>query len=252
MAFEVRRNFLLKLEYSGTNFEGWQIQTRGRTVQGILSDCLSKFTKGKINLIGAGRTDSGAHALGQYANFIASGPLKPSEIKYRLNKMIPDDIVVLSCREVPLGFNSRKDAVYRSYRYLISEKLSALNVNFSWIIGRRLDISILNDMAAKIKESVHFDNFCKVKSRKPSNDCVILDAGWSRYGGFLRFNISANRFLHNMVRLLVGSMAAVERGKMRIDKFYEILENKTDEKTKYIAPACGLYLVDVKYEGINL
>lgn len=252
MAFEVKRNFLLKLEYRGTDFEGWQIQAKGRTVQGILSDRLTKFIKERINLIGAGRTDSGVHALGQYANFTTEKSLKPADVKYKLNKMIPDDIVVLSCREVPPGFNARKGAISRSYRYLISEKLSALNVNFSWIIGRRLDISILNDMAARIKESVHFDNFCKVKSRKHSNDCVILDAGWSRYGGFLRFDISANRFLHNMVRLLVGSMAAVEKGKLKIEKFYELLENKTDEKTKYIAPACGLYLLDVKYEGINV
>ncbi|UCC80586.1 MAG: tRNA pseudouridine(38-40) synthase TruA [Candidatus Zixiibacteriota bacterium] len=247
----MKKNFLMKLEYRGTDFEGWQIQAKGRTVQGILSDCLSKFAKERINLIGAGRTDSGVHALGQYANFTTEKPLMPSDVKYKLNRMIPDNIVVLSCREVPLRFDSRKGAISRSYRYLISEKLSALNVNFSWIIGRRLDISILNDMAARIRESVHFDNFCKVKSRKYSNDCVILDAGWSRYGGFLRFDISANRFLHNMVRLLVGSMAAVEKGKLKIEKFYELLENKTDEKTKYIAPACGLYLLDVKYEGIN-
>jgi len=246
------KNFLLKLEYRGTNFEGWQIQAKGRTVQGVLRDCLSKFTKEKINLVGAGRTDSGVHALAQYANFITHGPFKSSEIKYKLNKMIADDIVVLSCREVPLNFNCRKDASSRSYRYLISEKLSALNANFSWIIGKRLDISILNDMAKKIKSSAHFDNFCKVKSRKTANNCMILNAGWSRYGGFLRFDITANRFLHNMVRLLVGSMAAVEKGKLEIGKFYELLENKTDEKTKYIAPACGLYLVDVKYEGINV
>jgi len=247
----MKKNFLLKLEYCGTNFEGWQIQAKGRTVQGVLRDCLSKFTKEKINLIGAGRTDSGVHALGQYANFITSGQFKSSEIKYKLNKMIPDDIVLLSCREVSLDFNSRRDASSRTYRYLISEKLSALNVNFSWIIAKRLDISMLNDMAKRIKRSIHFDNFCKIKSRKSTNDCIIMNTGWSRYGGFLRFDITANRFLHNMVRLLVGSMAAVERGKIEIEKFYELLENETDEKTKYIAPACGLYLVDVKYEGIN-
>jgi tRNA pseudouridine38-40 synthase len=248
----MRRNFLLKLEYCGTKFEGWQIQARGRTVQGVLSDCLSKFTREKINLVGAGRTDSGVHALGQYANFMTSAPVRSSEIKYKLNKMIPEDIAVLSCREVPLRFNSRKDAVGRTYRYLISEKLSALKYNFSWIIGGRLDISMLNDMAKKVRNSVHYDNFCKVKSRKSSNRCTVYDARWSRYGGFLRFDISANRFLHNMVRLLVGTMIAVENGKFEQRKFYELLENEFDEKTKYIAPACGLYLVDVNYEGINV
>jgi len=248
----MRRNFLLKIEYRGTDFQGWQIQAGGRTVQGVLRDCLSRFTGEKINLVGAGRTDSGVHAAGQYANFVTSAPFKSSEIKYKLNKMIPGDIAVLSCREVPLAFNSRKIALERTYRYLISENLSALKYNFSWIIGRRLDISMLSEMAGKIKKSEDFDNFCKVKSRKSSNRCNIYTARWSRYGGYLRFDISANRFLHHMVRLLVGTMISVENGKLEKMKFYEMLENKINEKSKYMAPACGLYLVDVKYEGINV
>ena len=247
----MRYNYLIKLEYRGTDFEGWQIQAKGRTVQGMVSDCISRFARQKVNLIGAGRTDSGVHALGQYANFLLSDAPKPSEIKYRLNKMMPDDIVVHSCRIVQQAFNSRRDARSRTYRYLISEKLSAMNVNFSWIIGKRLDISMLNEMAAKIRNSIHFENFCKVKSRKVSNDCFIHNARWSRHGGFLRFEISANRFLHNMVRLLVGTMVAVENGKMKIDKFHELFNLNMDAKTKHIAPACGLYLVDVDYEGIN-
>jgi tRNA pseudouridine38-40 synthase len=247
----MRKNILLQLEYCGTGFEGWQVQARGRTVQGILVECLSKLTREQINLIGSGRTDSGVHALGQYANFITKSPLAPADFKYRLNKMIPADIAVLSCREVPLEFNSRKCAAKRSYRYLVSEKLSALNVNFSWIIGRRLDISMLNDMADRIGQSRHFDNFCKVKSRKSSDVCVIFDSRWSRYAGFLRFDITANRFLHNMVRLLVGTMLAAERGKLDIEEFQEMLNNKIDKKTKFIAPACGLYLVDVEYEGMD-
>ncbi len=241
----------MKLEYCGTNFEGWQIQARGRTVQGVIRDCLGKFTKEEINLIGSGRTDSGVHALGQYANFIISKEIKAPEIKYKLNKMLPDDIVVLSCREAPLKFNARFNASNRFYRYLISEKLSALNGKFSWIIGEKLDINMLNDMAGIIEKSIHFDNFCKVKSRKSSNDCIILNACWTRYGGFLRFDITANRFLHNMVRLLVGTMAAVTKNKLDLKKFEELMDNKIDKKTKHIAPAYGLYLADVKYEGIT-
>lgn len=247
----MKRNLLLKIEYAGTEFEGWQIQAKGRTVQGILRECLSKLTREKINPIGSGRTDSGVHAFAQYASFITESPLSAVDFKYRLNKMTPDDIVIHFCREVPLSLNARKSAVRRIYRYLVSEKLSALNVNFSWIIGRRLDISMLNNMAKMIENAKHFDNFCKTKSRKASNECVIYKTRWSRHAGFLRFDITANRFLHNMVRLLVGSMLAVERGKLEIGEFNEMLKKDTDNKTKYIAPACGLYLVDVKYEGIN-
>lgn len=252
MAILKKRNILLKLEYRGTNFEGWQIQARGRTVQGVLSDKLRMFLKEDVKPLGSGRTDAGVHALGQYANFVTSSGMEPGRIMHKLNRMLPDDIVVIGCREVHLAFNSRRDAKSRSYRYLITERLSAVDVGLSWILEKRIDIGILNRMADIVLGSRYFHNFCKVKSRKPENICIVRKSRWSRHGGFLRYEITADRFLHNMVRLLVGTMVAAARGKIELLKFRDQLERNVDDKTKHIAPPDGLYLVGVEYEGITL
>ncbi len=247
-----RRNVLLKLEYCGTSFAGWQWQKDTRTVQGVLKENLEKFLRHNIKITGSGRTDAGVHALAQYVNFNTTHGMKPEEIKHRLNRMLPSDVVVLTCRDVPWSFDSRRQAHWRAYRYLISEKLTALNRDFAWTIDRKLDLVLLNRLSKLVSKSIHFENFCKTKSLKESNDCTIFKANWSRRNGFLRFEVTANRFLHNMVRLLVGTMVAVENGKMSIEHFTELLNGKKKEKTKYIAPACGLYLVEVGYKGDNV
>ena len=166
------------MEYRGTDFAGWQIQARVRTVQGVLKENLQKFLREDIKPIGSGRTDSGVHALAQYANFRTSNSVGTAEIMRRLNRMLPDDIVITGCRHVPDSLNCRRDAISRSYRYLISERLSALNKGFSWIIGRRLDLDLLKRMARAVARSTYFGNFCKVKSRKSRNECKIMSVGW--------------------------------------------------------------------------
>ena len=246
-----KRNILLKLEYRGAGFEGWQIQARGRTVQGVLNEKLKIFLKEDIKPTGSGRTDTGVHALSQYANFSTDSKMDTDSIAYKLNRMLPDDIVVLGCREVKPEFNARRDAIQRSYRYLISERLSAVNRGLSWVIGKTLDLKILNNAAGIVKAGRSFHNFCKVKSRKPDNICRVYRSSWSRYGGFLRYDITADRFLHNMVRLLVGTMVAAADGRENLDDFKMRFGN-IDNKSKHKAPPEGLYLADVEYEGIKL
>jgi tRNA pseudouridine38-40 synthase len=242
-----KRNILLKLEYCGTNFAGWQYQQNARTVQGVLKETLEKFIRHEVKITGSGRTDAGVHALAQYANFISESHLKTVDIRHRLNRMLPSDIVVLFCREVDLAFNARRKALWREYRYLISERPSAVKRDFSWILGKRMDLALLNRLADRAAAETYFGNFCKTKSLKTSNECQIIHAAWSRRGGILRFDIKANRFLHNMVRLLVGTMVAVCDGRMSYDRFGKLFLNGKD-KTKYIAPARGLYLAGVGYE----
>lgn len=252
MAVLSLRNILLRMEYCGTDFIGWQIQARGRTVQGVLKDRLRRFLREDITPIGSGRTDSGVHALAQYANFRTSNRMSAGQIMHRLNRMLPGDIVITGCREVPLNLNCPRDALSRSYRYLISEKPSALSKGFSWVLGRRFDMALLKRMAMLVRKSTRFENFCKIKSRKTSNNCKIMYSDWSRYGGHLRFDITANRFLHNMVRLLVGTMMAVADGRIELSRFKMLLRGGIDEKAKFIAPASGLYLVGVQYKGIKI
>lgn len=242
-----KRNILLKLEYFGKDFAGWQIQANSRTVQGVLKDNLERFLRHKVKITGSGRTDAGVHALAQYANFHTINSMSATQIKYKLNRILPGDIVVLASRDVPLSFDSRRSAIFRSYRYLISERATAINRYFSWNLGKRLDLAQLTSLGIMIKKAHHFGNFCKTKSRKENNKCIINDARWSRHSGLVRFEITANRFLHNMVRLLVGSMVAVLDGRLEIKKFRDMLESSIEDKAKFIAPAHGLYLVDVGY-----
>jgi tRNA pseudouridine38-40 synthase len=241
------RNIVLKLEYFGREFEGWQIQARGRTVQGVIKENLEKFLRHEIKLTGAGRTDAGVHALAQYANFRTVSAIRAPEILHKLNQMLPDDVVVLDCRECPPEFDSRRSAIWRQYRYLICEKHSAINRHLSWIIGRRLDKALLDQMAEMVAGGQKFGNFCKTKSLKEDNACDVISSEWRRQGGFLHFEITANRFLHNMVRLLVGCMVAVLEGKVTLEHFEKMVLNKINEKAKYIAPSGGLYLAAVGY-----
>ena len=242
------RNIVLKLEYFGRDFQGWQIQAGGRTVQGIIKENLEKFIRHEIKLIGAGRTDTGVHALAQYANFQTTNSVATREIKHKLNQMLPDDIAILDCWEIAPDFDARRSAIGRDYIYLICERPSAINRQLSWVIGHRLDRGLLERMAAVVMRGRNFGNFCKSKSLSENNDCMVVSAGWRRQGGFLKFEISANRFLHNMVRLLVGTMVAVLDETITLEHFEKAVIAEIDNKAKYIAPACGLYLAAVKYE----
>jgi len=247
-----RRTILLKLEYCGTDFVGWQMQANHRTVQGELADKLRLFLRHDVKITGSGRTDSGVHALAQYANFETNSAFRPVDIIHKLNLLLPKDIAVLECREVADHFDSRRDAIQRTYRYKICERPNAVDREFSWVLRKRYDISHLRRLSELIKTSRHFDNFCKTKSRRENNNCIIYESRWIRRGGFLVYEISANRFLHHMVRLLVGAMIAVLEGLISDEHFELILKNKIDEKAKYIAPACGLYLAEVGYERGSL
>lgn len=248
----MKRNILLRIEYLGSDFSGWQIQKGRRTVQGVLNEKLRLFLKVDLKPLGSGRTDAGVHALSQFANFATTSPMAPDMIMHKLDRMLPDDIVITGCSEVPPSFNARRDATERSYRYLVCERKSAVNRGLAWVLGRRLDLEMLGRMASAVKASRHFHNFCKIKSRKGDNRCRITKSRWSRRGGLLQYEIAADRFLHNMVRLLVGSMVAVAVGKMEISRFMDQLKKDLDDKTKHIAPPDGLYLAGVTYEGISL
>ena len=243
------RNIILKIEYRGTGFAGWQRQSDARTVQEVLERTMSTFLREQVKLTGSGRTDAGVHALAQVASGRITHSMSVEEIRYRLNRMLPEDVVIVDCREVRGDFNARRDALWRHYRYLICERLSAVNRDISWVLGKKLNLSLLQRMAKMIETAKHFDGFCKSRSRRTNNDCMIHSAKWSRYSGFLRFDVRADRFLHNMVRLLVGSMVAVCQDRMSVEDLRMMLMKRA--KAKHIAPACGLYLAGVKYERIG-
>ena len=243
----MQRNIKLEIEYEGTDFSGWQIQPKLRTVQGEIQDKLQTILGHKINLIGAGRTDVGVHALGQVVNFKTTNELDKNSIINGLNGLLPDDIVIKRIEEVDLNFNSRYDAKSRLYKYRIYLGRTAIWRKYVWEVLYSLNLENIFEATKKIEGEHDFSSFCVAESTKDNNACRVFSAIWEKSEDELIFKIEADRFLHTMVRSLVGTLVEVGRGYFSASDFVNIMEAKDRKKAGPTAPACGLYLVEVKY-----
>lgn len=243
----MKRNIKLTIEYDGTDFVGWQRQPNGRSVQQVLEEGVHQVTQEKVNLVGAGRTDSGVHARGQAANFYSRSALSVSELYRAINGVVPDDVIIHSVEDVEEKFSARYSAKEREYRYYIAMKPSAINRKYTWRLNYDLDVSIMNDVSKKILGTHDFRSFCKSESTVDHFTCTVFHAGWFREASTLIFDIRANRFLHGMVRALVGTMVNVGRGYTPAEKFEEIMLAKDRTKAGQAAPPQGLFLERVIY-----
>ena len=241
------RNIKLTIEYDGTNFLGWQIQHEGRTVQKVLEEALQGILQETVRLTVAGRTDTGVHALGQVANFITERDLWLKEIKNGSNALLPDDVLVHKAEEVPLEFNARYAAKNKIYRYTILREPSILKRHFGWYLKYPLCITDMEWAAEKLEGTHDFRSFCVGQSEKPNYRCTIKKIGWIKKKNELAFSIEGNRFLHNMVRIVVGTLVDIGRGKIDKNQIIEILNGKDRKLAGQTAPAVGLCLMRVKY-----
>jgi tRNA pseudouridine38-40 synthase len=241
------RNIKLLIEYDGTDFLGWQIQKEGRTVQSVLRDTLNQLMQEEVNLIGAGRTDSGVHARGQVANFKTNSDRDIKVIYKALNGLLPQDIRIHEVSEVPLDFNSRYAALSRTYRYYISLKPLSIGRQFEWYCYYKLDFGLLNQCSEYIKSIKDFKSFCYTRSETKHHLCNIFISEWIKNGDLLIYHVTANRFLYGMVRTLVGTMIDAAHGRMTFDEFKEIFEKRDRIYATRSAPAKGLVLESVKY-----
>jgi len=208
---------------------------------------LKKIMGVDVKLIGAGRTDVGVHTLGQVANFTAQNDLPLRAIKDGLNSLLPRDIVIKGVREVPLGFNARFAARRRRYRYRYYMGRTALQRNFVWEVPYNLDVTKMDSAAKLLLGQKDFSSFCHQEKGEKNMTCQIFRAQVKKKGCEVVFIIEANRFLHNMVRILAGTLLDVGRGKLSIDAFQEILLSKDRRRAGPTAPAKGLCLVGVWY-----
>tara|TARA_Y100000996_G_scaffold375724_1_gene326672 strand:+ start:7 stop:744 length:738 start_codon:yes stop_codon:yes gene_type:complete len=243
-------NFKLDISYEGTNFFGWQIQKNDRSVQGDITYALSKILSSEnINLIGSGRTDSGVHANQQIANFKFDTSIKPKDIKNAINSHLKNDVYINSCECVSDTFNSRFDAVSREYKYVLSNFYSPINRNQLWYI-KDIDFNLkkLNEMASIILGEHDFSTFCKQTSLKENNKCEITYSKWKAKKNKLYYNIKGNRFLHHMVRFLVGTMIDISNKKKHALYFQKLFLERNICNSIIKAPAQGLYLDKVIYE----
>jgi tRNA pseudouridine38-40 synthase len=238
----------LLIEYDGTDYAGWQRQENARTIQGEIEDALRRITQQEVSLIGAGRTDAGVHARGQVANFQSGTRLPAPEIEHALNAMLPEDIVIRRAEEAPLDFHARYSARERCYSYSIRRVPSAMQRNFSWFVGYPLDVCLMEQSAAMLPSVREFGSFCKGQAEVDDYRCTVLSACWKEDGPSLVFVIRANRFLHGMVRSLVGTMVDVGRGYTTPGEFSSILSANDRREGGPNAPARGLTLESVRYE----
>ncbi len=241
------RNIRLTLEYDGTSFSGWQVQPGRRTVQGVLEERLSELLGEKIAVIGSGRTDAGVHALGQVANFKAVSGIPLKAFREGLNRLLPRDVAVLRAEEAGERFHARFDAGKRLYRYHIVTARSPVRERFAWFARYDLDFGVLDKTAGKIVGRHDFTSFSSAQAEVESFVVEVNKARWKRSGDMLTFEIEADRFLHNMVRILVGTMVDMARGKIDPKSFADILRSKDRKKAGRTAPPQGLFLVKVIY-----
>ncbi len=239
--------YSLLIEYDGSDYSGWQIQKAQKTIQGEIEKALKVILKTKIDIFGAGRTDAGVHAKGQVAHFDSYSELKLEEIKRSLNGLLPVDIRIKGCKKEGDDFHARYSAKERKYSYYISNKPTAIYRLYSWQLNYNLDI-IQMQKAAKIIQGKHnFKSFCRNISEVSHHFCTINSIKWISSESVVKFEINADRFLHGMVRALVGTFVDIGMAKLTIDDFMRILNAKDRTQASQAAQAKGLFLEQVIY-----
>lgn len=245
----MRRNILIELAYDGTNFNGWQVQRAGRTVQGVLEAALERIHERRVVLHAAGRTDSGVHARQQCANFHSPHPSIPAE-KFReaLNTQLPLDVRVMRSREVPADFHARFAAVEREYRYYLmsTDIIPPQHRNYCVRLRAKPEVEQWNRMAAALCGTQDFTTFASPTSSVDHHVRTVYRAAFVPEGPFLVFRIAANGFLWKMVRSIVGTIT--ESDPPDVDRFREILHARDRSRAGTTAPARGLFLHRIRYE----
>lgn len=239
--------YFIELSYNGKNYHGWQIQPDVISVQEKLNKAVSTIFQEKIAVVGAGRTDTGVHASQMFAHFNTEITLK-GDVPHKLNSLLPSDIVVYNVFAVDKEKHARFDALCRSYEYKIWMGRNPFLLDFSWQIhSQDLDINLMNEAAKLLLEYTDFQTFSKVKTDVYTYNCHVTEAVWKQNGKELVFYISANRFLRNMVRAIVGTLVDVGLGKITKEDFRKIIESKNRSNAGLSVPAKGLFLTNIKY-----
>ena len=240
--------YFIEFSYNGTHFFGYQIQPKQISVQEVLEKALSTLLREDIKTTGAGRTDTGVHARKIFAHFDTDQPISADLVK-RLNAFLPPSIAIKRIFQVEEEMHARFSAVYRTYEYHISLEKDPFAEAFSWQMWRqKLDVEKMNEACKILFEYEDFTSFSKLHTDVKTNNCKIYHAQWKQKGSSLVFTISANRFLRNMVRAIVGTLVEVGLGKIKTTDLHDIIQAKYRNKASASAPAHGLYLVDVGYK----
>ncbi|OOQ57462.1 tRNA pseudouridine(38-40) synthase TruA [Mucilaginibacter pedocola] len=243
------QRYFIELAYDGTKYHGWQIQPNAVTVQELLNKALSTLLRQPIETTGCGRTDTGVHATEYFVHFDHSSmDHRPWTMdKKGLNALLPHDIAIKRIIPVEPEAHARFDATLRSYEYHIHFQKDPFRHGYSWLLRDTPDLELMNRAAAIIMEYSDFSCFSKSNTQVKTNNCKIVNAAWEPTEKGIVFKISADRFLRNMVRAIVGTLIMVGRGEIPPEAVRDIIESKNRSNAGTSVPACGLYLTEVKY-----
>lgn len=247
MQMNLMNRYFLHLAYNGKAYHGWQIQPGDISVQEILEKCISLKLKQTVSVTGCGRTDTGVNARNFYAHF-ESEPIKDLQLFVsQLNMFLPDDIVVYRCWQVDPDLHARFDAKSRTYHYYITRTKNPFHTDDALYVYGPLDIEKMNEAAKILFEYHDFTSFSKLHTQVKTNNCKIMEACWFEQNGLLVFHIKADRFLRNMVRAIVGTLLEVGKGKLTLEGFRAVIENKNRCSAGTSMPAHALFLENVSY-----
>ena len=239
--------YFIEIAYNGKNYFGWQRQPNDISVQQVLEETLSTLLRCEIKLTGAGRTDAGVHAKQLFAHFDFDEIDNIPVLIYKMNSFLPKDISVRNILNVDSDSHARFDAVAREYDYIISLKKDPFSETFAYQVRHKPDVELMNKAAETLLGHKDFQCFSRSKTDVKTYYCTITKAIWKEEDKKLIFTVSADRFLRNMVRAIVGTLLEVGYGKISLLEFQQILDSKSREEAGASAPAHGLYLTKVVY-----
>ena len=240
--------YFITLSYDGTRFHGWQVQPNGISVQGELDHGLSLLLHRNVQTVGAGRTDAGVHASMMVAHFDSDEEVDGQQLAYKLNKLLPRDIAIQKIERVPDDWHARFSATSRTYHYFLHTEKSPFLRHYSCELHYPLDFAKMNEAAAMLLEYEDFGAFCKSGADVKTTLCHVTKACWEQTApAQWRFEITANRFLRNMVRAVVGTLVDVGRGRLSLEDFRQVIEGKCRSDAGESMPGNALFLVNITY-----
>jgi tRNA pseudouridine38-40 synthase len=240
--------YFIKLAYKGTNYHGWQVQPNAITVQELLTRAFSTIFRNPVEIFGAGRTDAGVHADEFYAHVDIKNEFKANKIIYRMNTLLPNDIVVYDIFKTTEDAHARFDALSRSYEYRAFLGKNPFFTETAWqFTTTKLNVEKMNEAAKILETYTNFKCFSRSHTGVRTYNCNIMYAKWKQIDQLLVFHITADRFLRNMVRAIVGTLIEIGKGKMTLEEFKQVIESENRCNAGTSAPAKGLFLTQVTY-----